>query len=103
MVAAIVAAALSTACQTDDFRPLNRTDSTSLTGHIVRVESLSLTELAVLEIQDEAGKIWTFEAQGRGFAQFTPSHLREHQVLGLKVQVRYHKEADALVIDGISD
>ena len=67
------------------------------------MESVSLTELAALEIRDEAGKRWTFEARGKRFALFTPSHLNEHQVLGLPVVVHYHNEADALVIDDITD
>lgn len=94
---------LGIACESSTPQSSQGEESLVVTGLIMRVESLSLTELTVLDLQDEAGKIWTFEAQGKRFPQFMPSHLREHQVLGLKVQVQYHEDAAILVIDSISD
>ena len=98
--AALTVAFLGMACLSGPSEELN---SATVQGVILRVESLSLTELALLEIRDEAGKIWTFEARGKRFALFTPSHLNEHKVLGLKVRVSYHREGDALVIDDVSE
>ena len=99
----LVLLTVGVACQREGTGRSNEVGAASVTGSIVRVESLSLVELEVLEVRDESGKVWTFEAQRGRFGSFTPSHLREHQVLGLKVQVQYHEEAGALVIDGITD
>ena len=79
-------------------------DAGAVRGHVVDVQSKSLLELTSVEIVDGDGKRWTFEA--RGFsdpADFTPSHLREHMVLGEPVTVRYHDEDGVLVIDDIAD
>ncbi|MCH8825654.1 MAG: hypothetical protein IIB16_01760 [Chloroflexi bacterium] len=104
-VAATVAAVfiLGIACDSGTSGASEEPGPDIVRGAILRVESLSLTELGVLEIRDDAGKVWTFEARGKRFALFTPSHLNEHQVLGLKVAVHYHREADSLIIDDITD
>ena len=78
--------------------------SGAIRGHLVDVQSESLLELTSAEIMDGDGKRWKFEA--RGFSEpgdFTPSHLREHMVLGEPVTVKYHDEDGVLVIDDITD
>lgn len=104
-VAATVAAVviLGVACDAGTSGASEEPGQDIVRGAILRVESLSLTELGVLEIRDDEGKVWRFEARGKRFALFTPSHLNEHQVLGLKVAVHYHREADSLIIDDITD
>ena len=78
--------------------------SGAVRGHVVDVRSESLLEIESVEIMDGDGKRWRFEA--REFsdpADFTPSHLREHMVLGEPVTVRYRNEDGVLVIDDIDD
>ena len=78
--------------------------SGAVRGHVVDVQSESLLELKSAEIMDGDGKRWRFEARGLSDpADFTPSHLREHMVLGEPVTVKYHSEDGVLVIDDISD
>jgi hypothetical protein len=72
-------------------------------GLIQNVDGKSLLELESLTIEDDSGKLWTFEARGKIIPNFTPSHLNEHKVLGMPVTVEYHREGDALVIDDITD
>ena len=73
-------------------------------GHVVDVQSKSLMELVSAEILDRDGKRWTFEAHGfNDPSDFTPSHLREHMVLGEPVTVKYRREDGVLVIDDIND
>lgn len=78
--------------------------SGAVRGHVVDVQSKSLMELTSADIVDGGGKRWRFEA--RGFSDpsdFTPSHIREHMVLGEPVTVKYRKEDGVLMIDDITD
>ena len=68
---------------------------------VVAVEAASLTDVASLNIRDEAGRLWAFKAEG--FVGFSPSHLREHQAFGHPVTVRYRETADGLVAVSITD
>ena len=72
-------------------------------GFLQEVKSVSLLELESLTLVDERGTRWTFEASGRQVEGFTPSHLREHMVLGQPVIVTFHRENGALVINDITD
>lgn len=103
MVAVLAVIILGMGCLSGPSGASDGLNSATVRGAIIGVESLSLLELDVLEIRDEAGRAWTFMGQGKIFPLFTPSHLTEHQVLGLSVQVSYHREGDALIIDDISD
>jgi hypothetical protein len=83
------------------------TDATPASGSLVRgmvvaVEGRSIIELESLSIRDEAGKVWTFTS-GSGYVGFTPSHLREHQLLGHPITVTYVAEGDTLVAVEIID
>ena len=101
--ALLVVLVLAMACEANTSAPSNVEEFSTVIGLITKVESLSLTELAALEIRDDAGKLWVFEGRGKRFSRFTPSHLNEHQVLGLKVKISYFEEEGVLVIDGITD
>ncbi len=101
--ATLVVLVLALACETNTSAPSDEEAFSTVTGLITKVESLSLFELAALEIMDGTGKVWFFEGRGKRFSRFTPSHLNEHQVLGLKVKVRYYEEDGVLVINGITD
>lgn len=72
-------------------------------GFIQNVESKSLLELEAVEVVDEDGILWRAEARGILIPDFTPSHLNEHKVLGLKVTLTFYREGDVLVLTDITD
>ena len=72
-------------------------------GLVRAVQTRSLLELESLTVEDDDGTEWRFEARGRRFADFTPSHLREHMVLGVPVTATFHRENGVLVLDDITD
>ena len=71
-------------------------------GLVVEVVSRSITEVDSLRIRDEAEDVWTFVAD-EGFIGISPSHVREHQLLGQTVLVTYESRGDSLVAVNISD
>ena len=89
------------ACGGDVSEAVDGASARTVHGSIVGVEVRSLVELTSLELRDENGATWHFEAEGS--QGFTPSHLREHMLQGLSVTVSYHEEDGALMIDGIED
>lgn len=72
-------------------------------GQVLQVEARSLIELEALEIQDAHGAIWRFEGRGKVIPGFAPSHLNEHRILGLSVEVAFYREGDALVLYDVTD
>jgi len=68
-------------------------DSTTVTGHIVNVESASVTTFSELVIEDGSGSLWTFTGSGH-FSGFTPSHLEEHRSLNEPVTIRFSELED---------
>ncbi len=75
----------------------------SVGGLIQDVQAESLLELRSLTLRDDDGEMLRFEAKGKILAEFPPSHLREHMVLGLRVTVVFHREGDALILDDVID
>ena len=67
------------------------------------MEASSLLELESLVVEDDDGVEWAFEGRGGSFVGFTPSHLREHMVLGMRITVTFHREDGALVLDEVGD
>lgn len=76
--------------------------SDQVRGMVVEVAGRNIVELESLRIRDESGKEWTFGAD-QGFIGFTPSHLREHQLVGESVLVSYITRGGQLVVVDISD
>ena len=72
-------------------------------GMVQAVEPRSLLDIESLTIVDDEGVVWIFQGGPRTPAGFTPSHLREHMLLGEPVSVFYHTEGETLVIDDITD
>ena len=70
-------------------------------GLVVDVKADSLVRVDSLTIQDEEGSSWTFKAEVP--VGFTPSHLREHQVLGQSVTVHYRETRDGLLVVSVMD
>jgi hypothetical protein len=70
-------------------------------GRVVEVIPRSFSELELLTIRDEQGRLFTFETEG--FVGFTPSHIREHQFLGQTLLVTYERRGDILVATRLED
>ena len=78
-------------------------EAEAVRGLVVHVEAHSLISLSALEVQDDDGVVWRFDGRDKVFPEFTPSHLNEHKILGLPVEVFFSREGDALVVQAIAD
>lgn len=91
------------ACSTDASDATSQPRLQAVRGQVLQVEARSLIELEVLEIQDAHGAIWRFEGRGKVIPGFAPSHLNEHKILGLSVEVAFYRDGDALVLYDVTD
>ena len=71
-------------------------------GQIIEVVARNIAQVETLRIRDEFGREFSFTTdkagdQTGGFVGFTPSHLKEHQLLGQTVLVSY-VEGDGLLV-----
>ena len=73
----------------------------SVRGQMIDVRAHSLTEVETLRLQDAEGRVWEFETEGP--IGFTPSHLREHRLIGQPVTVYYREEGERLVAVRVTD
>ena len=70
-------------------------------GQVIEVSARDFAELETLGIRDDAGREYRFTTEG--FVGFTPSHVREHQLLGQSLLVTYEKRGDELVAVALAD
>jgi hypothetical protein len=85
-----------------DANPLDRSHATGqVRGQVVEVVARNIVEVETLRIRDDDGVVWTFTSEG--FAGFTPSHLREHQLFGQPVLLFYVEKGDSLVAVDMAD
>ena len=70
-------------------------------GQVIEVSARNFAELETLRIRDDAGREYRFTTEG--FVGFTPSHVREHQLLGQSLLVTYEKRGDELVAVALAD
>ena len=70
-------------------------------GLVVEVVGRDIVELETLGIRDKDGTVWTFTAEGP--LEFSPSHLREHQLFGETLTVSYVRRGELLVVVEIGD
>lgn len=70
-------------------------------GLVVEITGRNIVELETLGIRDEDGTVWTFTADGP--LEFSPSHLREHQLFGDTVTVSYVRRGELLLVVAIGD
>lgn len=76
-------------------------DPAEVSGVVLDIAGESLTEIESLTVRDGSGVTWKFVAEG--YAGMTPSHLRQHMVLGQRITVSFHEAKGAQVIDKIVD
>ena len=76
-------------------------DLKTVHGVVTDVQSRSLTEVATFSVQDSTGRLWSFETDGP--INFTPSHIREHALMGQPVTVYYRAEGERLLAQRITD
>ena len=76
--------------------------SSQVRGRVLEVVGRNIVELETLRIRDESGKEWTFGA-AEGFIGLSPSHLREHKLLGESVLVTYVIQGNELIAVDITD
>ncbi len=70
-------------------------------GQVIEVAARDFAELEILRIRDANGREYRFVTEG--FVGFTPSHVREHQLLGQSLLVTYEKRGKELVAVALSD
>ena len=70
-------------------------------GEVVEVVPRNFSEVERLRIRDKAGLEYVFETEG--FVGFTPSHVKEHQLLGQSLLVTYERRGDRLVATALAD
>ncbi len=99
----LVVALATFACTASSVDDAAGADKESVRGLIRGIEAQSLLALKSLDLTDETGNTWHFNAKGKTFASFTPSHLNEHMLLGLRVTVVFHREGEMLVVEDITD
>ncbi len=77
-------------------------DTETVRGRLVDVQSSGPLNLDSIEVIDDEGRHWTLDGSGI-FGHLTPSHLRQHMVLGEQIEVTFHRDDDRLTIDRLSD
>lgn len=70
-------------------------------GQVVEVTARDFAEVESLRIRDAEGREYRFVTEG--FVGFTPSHIREHQLLGQSLLVSYERRGDKLVAVAVAD
>ena len=64
----------------------------TVTGTVADVVPSGIDSFSSLSVIDGEGRLWTFS--GGRFPAFTPSHLLEHRLSRVKINVTYRKEVD---------
>ena len=72
-------------------------------GFIMEFAPRSLLDFESIKVVDESGTVMEFHSGGRRFSHFTPSHIREHMVLGQGVVVSYREDGGEFHIVEITD
>ena len=75
----------------------------AFSGLIIEFTSVSLLEFDSIKVVNKVGTVMEFRSGGRRFPHFTPSHLREHMVLGQGVVVSYRENGGEFQIVDITD
>lgn len=73
----------------------------SVTGLVVEAVERNLVEIELLRVRDRAGRIWEFTTEGN--VGTSAAHLRQHQVLGDGVVVKYEERNGHLIATDVRD
>ena len=90
-------------CGGVDSNDLEFQKSQTVSGLVLKVEAKSLLELESLTVLDDLGTKWVFEIKQKTFPGFTPSHIREHMLLGKPITVIFHSQDGNLIVDYLND
>ncbi len=85
----------------DDTSEASNSNLETVSGLVIEVQSKSILELDTISLLTESGDTMVFDARGKRFSGFDPSHLRAH--VGTRLSISFHREDGALVIDSITD
>jgi hypothetical protein len=77
--------------------------SQTVSGLVLKIEAKSLLELESLTVLDDLGTEWVFEIEHPHPLGFTPSHIREHMLLGKPITVTFHFQGGNLIADYLND
>ena len=75
----------------------------SVRGLVVEVVAKSLIEVETLTLVDKDNTQLKFYCKGTIFQEFTPSHLREHMLLGDPITVWFERRDGILLLKEIKD
>ena len=75
----------------------------SVRGLVQEVDARSLLEIDSVTVRDGDGREWVIEGGGTEIPGFSPSHVREHMVLGQTVTAFFHRKDGVLVLDDMTD
>ena len=90
----VIAPFLSIACVTNP-------EISSISGTVIDVHAGSMLKIDSVVLRDDEGNIWLFSADG--YSGISASHLRQHMILGERINVRYHRRNKSLTIIDIND
>lgn len=72
-----------------------------VTGRVLEAVERSLTEIESLRLRDDDGRVWEFSTQGP--VGTTAAHLRQHQIAGERIVVRYREVGGRLIAFDVKD
>ena len=72
-----------------------------VTGLVLEAVERNLAEIETLRLQDDDGMVWEFSTQGP--VGISAAHLRQHQLAGEKVIVRYRETDGRLIAFDVKD
>jgi len=72
-----------------------------VTGLVLEAVERSLTEIELLRLRDDDGMVWEFSTQGPVGA--TAAHLRQHQLAGQRIVVKYREAGGRLIALEVKD
>ena len=72
-----------------------------MTGLVLEAVERSLSEIESLRLRDDDGRVWEFST--RGTVGTSAAHLRQHQVAGQRVIVKYREVGGRLIAFEVKD
>ena len=72
-----------------------------VTGLVLEAVERNLAEIETLRLQDDDGRVWEFSTQGP--VGISAAHLRQHQLAGERVIVRYRETDGRLIAFDVKD